>query len=320
MPFAYHPNLEASLAALTASGITPPGFTPPIIPRGDWKKLRETTEAMMSMAVSIMPFPPGISITDYSVTSVDGATIGLRWFVKEGSGPGSAAIYVHGGGMIMCNLDLYTPIYMNYAAASGVPFLGVDFRNAPDVPGSMLAEDNFAALTWLIDHAEELGVDPARIALMGESGGGGIAAGTMILARDRGVKVAAQILICPMLDDRNVEPDPFLAPFASWSYDANYTAWTAVLGEARGSADVSPVVAPARLNDCAGLPPTFIDTNELDIFRDEDMAYVIKLLDAGIHVDFHLYPGVPHGWEGIIPNSELAQRAMSNRVAALRSF
>jgi hypothetical protein len=170
MPFAYHPNLEASLAALTASGITPPGFPPPIIPRGDWKKLRVTTEAMMSMAVSIMPLPPGISTTDYSVISVDGAPIRLRRFVKEGSAPGSAAIYVHGGGMIMCNLDLYMSIYMNYVAASGVPILGIDFRNAPDVPGSTLAEDNFAALTWLLDHAEELGVDPARIALMGESG------------------------------------------------------------------------------------------------------------------------------------------------------
>lgn len=319
MPFAYHSDLEAGLVALAARGITPPGFPPPIIPRGDWKKLRGTTEAMMSMAVSIMPIPPGIITTDYSVISVDGATIRLRWFVKEGSAPGSAAIYVHGGGIIMCNLDLYTPIYMNYVAASGVPILGVDFRNAPDVPGSMLAEDNFAALTWLIEHAGELGVDPARIALMGESGGGGIAAGTTILARDRGVKVAAQILICPMLDDRNVEPDPFLAPFASWSYDSNYTAWTAVLGEAGGSAGVSPLVAPARLTDCAGLPPTYIDTNELDIFRDEDMAYAMKLLDAGIHVDFHLYPGVPHGWEGIMPDSELAQRAMSNRLAALRS-
>jgi acetyl esterase/lipase len=315
MPFAYHPDLATAMAALAASG-----YTRPTIPRGDWKQLRETTEAEMSALFSTMPLPPGISTTDYSVPSVDGATIRLRWFVKEGSEPGSAAIYVHGSGMIMCNLDLYTPIYANLVAASGVPILGVDFRNAPDVPGSMPAEDTFAALTWLIDHAGELGVDPARIAIMGESGGGGIAAGTTVLARDRGVKVTAQILICPMLDDRNVEPDPFLAPFATWSYDANDTAWIAVLGEARGSANLSPVIAPARLTDCAGLPPTYIDTNELDIFRDEDMAYAMKLLSAGIHVDFHLYPGVPHGWEGIIPNSELAQQAMANRVAALHSF
>ena len=172
-----------------------------------------------------------------------------------------------------------------------------------------MAEDCFAGLTWLHDHAAELHVNPARIAVMGDSGGGGVAAATALLARDRNLHppLAKQILIYPMLDDRNIKPDESLLPFMVWSYDDNVTAWSAVTDKSvdemhAGGVDdkVSPYTAPARLTDAANLPPTYIDVGQLDIFRDEDIEYARKLALAGVSTDLHVRSGCPHGWEGKI--------------------
>ena len=136
-------------------------------------------------------------------------------------------------------------------------------------------EDCFAALLWLHDLAADFGLDRARIGVMGDSAGGGLAAGTAILARHRALPLALQILVYPMLDDRNVVPDPELVPFALWSYDANMTGWAALLGDQRGRDDVPPSAAPARETDFAGLAPAYIEVGELDIFRAEDVRYAL---------------------------------------------
>jgi hypothetical protein len=164
---------------------------------------------------------------------------------------------------------------------------------APEYPGAIPVEDCYAGLRWLADHAERLGVDPKRLAVMGDSGGGGLAAGLAILARDRGISLARQILIYPMLDDRNVTPDPELEPTAMWTYADNVTAWDAVLGEERGADSVSASIAAARIADAAGLPPAYLEVGELDIFRDECLAYAQLLLQAGVSTEFHLHRGSP---------------------------
>jgi acetyl esterase/lipase len=155
---------------------------------------------------------------------------------------------------------------------------------------------------------------------MGDSGGGTPAAGAAILARDRGIAVARQILAYPMLDDRNQTPDPDRAAYLTWTYDNNYTAWSAVLGDQLGTDGVSPVAAPARLADYASLPPAYIDVGDLDIFRDEDIAYAQNLARAGVPVELHVHPGVPHGWERFAPNSSSARRAMAGRARAIASI
>jgi acetyl esterase/lipase len=200
-----------------------------------------------------------------------------------------------------------------------VPLLAVDYRLAPEHPHPGPVEDCYAGLAWLAEHAGELGVDPGRIALLGESAGGGLAAAAALLARDRGLAVARQILIYPMLDDRTTAPDPALAPFALWTYDDNYTGWHALLGDKTGTADVPASAAPARAADLAGLPAAYIEVGELDIFRDEDIEYARRLAAAGVSVELHVHPGCPHGFELTAPDSAVARRARADRLRALAS-
>lgn len=264
------------------------------------------------------PFPDSVRFTDFAAPAPDGAEVLVRWYAPaEGSAAGSAVVYVHGGGMIMGTVDVYHGTVARYVAETGVPMLSVNYRCAPEHPGTGPAEDCYAALAWLVEHAQELGVDPARIAVMGDSGGGGLAAALAIIARDRDVPLALQILIYPMLDDRNVDPDPALVPTAMWTYDDNFTGWDALLGDARGGPSVSPYAAPARLVDAAGLAPAYIEVGELDIFRDESIEYALRLLKVGISSELHVHPGLPHGYDIFAPDTEVVQRIRRDRLRVI---
>ncbi|HWD88345.1 MAG TPA: alpha/beta hydrolase [Mucilaginibacter sp.] len=313
--FAFDPEVGAAIAALVAKSPSPQ-----IPERGDWKSVRETGNAGWRLWANAAPDYPDVRKKSFFTNTQDGASIELRWYTKEGSKPGSAVVYAHGGGMILGSLDVYDFVVSEYVSKTGVPFLAVDYRLAPESKGTMLAEDVFSGITWLVDHALELDIDTTRIAVMGDSGGGAPAAGATILARERKVLLAYQVLIYPMLDDRNIEPDPFIKPFSTWTYDNNYTAWNAVLGNEFGKETVSSIVAPARLTDFAGLPPAYIETGELDIFRDEDIAYAQHLLKAGVPVELHVHSGAPHGYDRIAPGSKLTRRAMNDRVRIIQSL
>ncbi|MFD8085036.1 alpha/beta hydrolase fold domain-containing protein [Kitasatospora sp. NPDC059722] len=289
--------------------------------RGDWRSIREAGNLGQAAMAALVPPVTGIKTATYLATAPDGARIELRWYTAgETTAPGPAVLYAHGGGMILGDLDAYDTLLSWYVAHSRVPFLSVGYRLAPEATGTMLAEDVFAGLTWLTDHAHELAVDTGRIAVMGDSGGGAPAAATAILARDRRTPLARQILVYPMLDDRNQGPDPAREPFLTWTYDNNYTAWKAVLGDTFDTADVSPIAAPARLTDFTGLAPAYIDTGDLDIFRDEDIAYAARLAAAGVPVELHVHPGVPHGWDRLAPQSGAARRAFADRIRTLAAL
>ena len=292
----------------------------PVPARGDWKALRESGNAGLAYLATLMRPAPGVRTTTFFTTAPDGAPIELRWYASGKPVAGPAVVYAHGGGMILGDLDVYDPVLSWYVAQTGRPFLSVGYRLAPEVTGSTLATDVFAGLTWLIGHAAELGVDTARIGVMGDSGGGSPAAGAAIMARDQGIRLARQILIYPMLDDRNVGPDSAREPFLTWTYDNNFTAWSAVLGADLGTDAVSPLAAPARLADLSGLAPAYIDVGDLDIFRDEDICYGQRLARAGVPVELHVHPGAPHGWERFAPDSALARRAMADRARAVASI
>lgn len=222
--------------------------------------------------------------------------------------------------MIAGSVARYDRFVAGYAADTGVPFLSIDYRLAPEHPHPTPVEDCFAGVRWLLEHADELRVDPARVAIMGDSSGGGLAAGAALMARDRGVALARQILIYPMLDDRTTVPDPALAPFAAgWSYDNNYTGWHALLGDAIGTDDVAPSAAPARAADLSGLPPTYIDTGDLDIFTNETIDYARRIAATGTNVEIHVHPGCPHGFDRV-PGLPVAARAIADRRRVLRSL
>jgi len=249
MAFSLDPEVGAALAAMYAEA---GDAQPPAV--GDVASRRQNVEALQTAVHGLLPMPDDVTMTDYETEAEDGARLLLRWYSKNGSTPGSAVLYTHGGGMILSNVTIYDGPVARYVSATGVPFLSVEYRYAPEHPAPTPVTDSYAGLRWLHDHAETLGVDPSRIAVMGDSGGGGVAASLAIYARAQGgPALSRQILIYPMLDDRNVVPDAELVPFATWTYEDNITGWSALLGDEVGGLDVSPYAAAARLQDFRGL-------------------------------------------------------------------
>jgi acetyl esterase/lipase len=183
----------------------------------------------------------------------------------------------------------------------GCLIASVDYRLAPETPYPGALEDGHAALLWLHGESAELGVDPARIAIGGESAGGGVAAAVALAARDRGqVPLIAQMLTYPMLDDRTAtRPAPPFAGDFVWSVEANHFGWSSLLGAAPGLDSAPPHAAPARCEDLAGLPPTFIGVGALDLFLDEDLDYARRLARAGVPVETHVYPGAFHAFDAV---------------------
>jgi acetyl esterase/lipase len=314
MNYELDPELAPAMAALAARAA---GAAPPA--RGDWRAVRAAASAGLAYMASITPPSSGVKTTDFTTPAGDGrGEIELRWYTPASATPGPAVVYAPGGGMLAGSVDLYNEVVAWYAAESGVPFLSVELRLAPEATSPTgLAEDVFSGLAWLADHAADLGVDPSRIAVMGDSGGGGSTAGAAILARERDVPVARQILVYPMLDDRNTTPGPLPAELLTWSYDNNYTGWVTLLGDDLGTDNVPPAASPARLTDFTGLPPAYIEVGDLDIFRDESVAYAVGLATAGVPVELHVHPGAPHGFERFVPDSGVARRAMADRVRAI---
>lgn len=224
--------------------------------------------------------------------------------------------------MIALTIEHYHHVISRYVSRTGVPFLVVDYRLAPEVQAPTPTTDAYAGLQYLHSHASELGVDPSRIAIMGDSAGGGIAASLAHYAKlNHGPAIAKQILIYPMLDDRNTTLDPALAPFAAWSTDDNITGWTALLGDRIGGPDVKTIEAAGRATvaDVQDLPPAYIDVGELDIFRDEDLQYARTLGQGGVSVEFHLIPGVNHAFEIVAPQSQTGLFAIAQRQKAVLS-
>lgn len=314
MPLTLDPEIAALLAAAAQTGARQ-DMPPP----GDVMALRAFTDASLGAMFARMPDAPDVAMTAYAA-EVDTGKIPLRWYSKNGVSSDAAVIYVHGGGMVAGSAPAYDRLVRHYVQLTGVNFLSVDYRLAPEYRTSGLAHDVFAALQWLRSQKDTLTIDTGRIAIMGDSGGGGIAAATAIMARDAGVAVNRQILIYPMLDDRNTVPDPLLAPTAFWSYDNNATAWAAVLGDALGKPDVSPFIAPARLAEFSGLPRAYIEVGELDIFRDESIRYANALLAAGVSCELHVHPGSPHGYDLVGTSLGVTQRAFADRVRIITAL
>jgi acetyl esterase/lipase len=310
-------ELAPAMAALSAKAAAAPKPA-----RGDWQAVRATAAAGQAYMATLVPPSPSVTTTDFRTHTLDGeGEIDLRWYTTAGSVKGSAVVYTHGGGMLGGSIDLYDTLVAWYVAQAGVPFLSVGLRLAPEAPTSTaMAEDVFSALMWLHAHAEEFGVDRSRIAVMGDSGGGGPTAGAAILARDNDVPVAKQILVYPMLDDRNTTAGAIPDELLTWDYDNNYTGWVTLLGDELGTDTVSPISAPVRLADFTGLAPAYIDVGDLDIFRDESIAYAGRLAAAGIPIELHVHPGAPHGFERFVPDAAVSTRAMADRARAVSAI
>jgi acetyl esterase/lipase len=236
-------------------------------------------------------------------------------------GPPRPAIYhTHGGGMVIGNRRIGVEMFLDQVAAGYAVVVSVEYRLAPEHPDPAPVEDCYAGLVWTAKNAAELGIDPERIMIAGASAGGGLAAGTALLARDRAFpKLSHQILICPMLDDRfETHSSRMLDDEGVWDRQANLFGWTALLGERRGGPDVSPYAAPARAEDLTGLPRTYIDTGSAETFRDETLTYARRLSEAGVSVDLHMWGGGFHGFDLIAGHAAVARASVATRDEFVR--
>ncbi|ADO73898.1 alpha/beta hydrolase [Stigmatella aurantiaca] len=234
--------------------------------------------------------------------------------------PFPAILYIHGGGMIGGAAEMMDAASVQLAQGHGALVVAVDYRLAPETPFPGPVEDCYAALDWLFRNADSLGVDPSHIAIMGHSAGGGLAAATALLARDRGVYLlSGQILIYPMLDSRTGTPEaladnPLTGEFV-WTREFNRFGWKAL----RGTEPLPPErlghFSPAQASDVSRLPPAFIAVGALDLFLEEDVAYALRLARSGVPVDLHVYEGGIHGFD-LFPGA-LATRFEADLRAAL---
>lgn len=227
-----------------------------------------------------------------------------------------ALLHVHGGGMVMGRPEMRHANLVTIARTQGCIVASVHYRLAPETPFPGAVEDCYAVLKWLSADAGKLGVDPSRIAIAGESAGGGIAAGTALLARDRGgPRLVGQMLTYPMLDDRTTTAKPHAGEFV-WGEASNRFAWRALLADKFGTEDVSPYAAPARAKDLTGLPPIFLAIGSLDLFLDEDIDYARRLAHAGVHTELHVYPGAFHAFDAA-PEASITRAFKRDWFAAL---
>ena len=216
---------------------------------------------------------------------------------ETATGPLPCVYSMHGGGYIMGTYEMDDLQFDSWCPNLGVVGVSVEYRLAPETtyPGPL--EDCYRGLKWVHDNAGELGVDPSQIGVHGISAGGGMAAALALLARDRGeVALAFQLLDCPMLDDRQQTPSAQLDGLKVWSKASNTFGWRSYLGDLYGG-DVPYTAAPARCTDLAGLPPAFVSVGSVDGFRDEDIDYALRLNQAGVPCELHVYPGASHGYQ-----------------------
>ncbi|MEO7054856.1 MAG: alpha/beta hydrolase [Rhizomicrobium sp.] len=232
-----------------------------------------------------------------------------------------ATVYIHGGGFVVGRADTNLQLAQDIAEATQSLVVSVDYTLAPEAVFPIAREQNYAALAWVHENAGRLGIDRERIAVMGDSAGGGHAAMLAIAARDRGkYKIAYQCLIYPMLDDRTGSTNrvpPYIGHF-NWTEAANRFGWTSLLGVAAGSASVPQGAVPARVTNLAGLPPTFIGVGSIDLFFAEDVEYAKRLALSGVSTELHVMPGAYHGFDVVTRTAKLTVHFRNAWQTALR--
>lgn len=253
--------------------------------------------------------PHGVTIRCLAIRPIDCAPTG------------PAILHIHGGGFVCGVPEMQRAYLADLAAQLSCTVVSVDYRLAPETPAPGAMLDCAAVLNWMRENEAQLEIDANRIAVLGESAGGGLAAAMAIMLRDKAeIQPLGLFLMAPMLDDRTgtrLDADiPEHRGVFDWDARANRFAWSAALGNSFGSKNVSPWMAPSRCMDLAGLPPTFISVGELDLFLDEGLAFASRLAHSGIRIELNVYPGAFHGFE-LDQNAEVSRLCMAKLEKSL---
>lgn len=301
----------ALIPALTASAAGDLGYVNPEL-RGIAKMLlagqANQSTPPLERPANPAPVPPGVS--ERQVPGEPPVTV----FVinADTAKPLRGAIlFIHGGGYVGGDARDNLRGLVRLAGRLDCVVVSVQYRLAPATPFPGALHDNYAALKWLNRNAGSLGVDPARLVVMGESAGGGLAAMLTIAARDRAeIPIAAQVLVYPMLDDRtgSSRPVPPSSGTLIWRPADNRSSWSALLGQPAGRAHVPAGSVPSRVTDLSRLPPTFIGVGSIDLFAQEDIEFARRLVDAGVSTELLVVPGAFHGFQLIAPGASVSRQ------------
>ncbi|OAG01723.1 uncharacterized protein CC84DRAFT_1167887 [Paraphaeosphaeria sporulosa] len=307
--------LQWLMSSFPTDAATPPLTTIPL--------MRQNTEHMIRALYAKWPAQPSVMQTSHIVTSADGTLIEVTRFSppqepgKQENEAGPAILHFHGGGHVSNHVDMFAPYLSDLVVRTGIPVFSVEYRLAPEHAFPAALDDGLAALRWLSSSAVQLGIDPTRICLMGESSGGGLAAGIALMARDKALepRVKRMLLVYPMLDDRSISTNP------AWDAENRGVklltmCWEAYLGPSvkvgDPQAEVSIYAAPGRAEKLEGLPEAWVEVGALDEFRDECVDFAGRLEKCEVRV----WDGVPHGFDAA-REIKVSRRAVEGRVGFL---
>ncbi len=305
MSYAFDPEL-APFVPMLALSEGPADFSDPVEER------RRIAEMLASINADLDT--SGLTIEDRVIPG----DVTVRVYAPiERAGALPGVVYIHGGGFAVGSIESEHGGAAGIASGVGAVVVSVEYRLAPEHPFPAPLDDCYSALVWIHSAADELGIDADRIAVYGGSAGGGLAAGLALLARDRGgPKLCFQFLGIPELDDRLETPSmQRFVDTPMWNRPSAVSSWRHYLGDAVG--DVSPYAAPARATDLSGLPPAYVSTMEFDPLRDEGIIYALRLLQAGVPVELHQYPGTFHG-SALVTTAAVSKRQVAEAHDVLR--
>lgn len=313
VPVPFDPEVQVVLDAMAAQPMPP--MTRENLRTGPGLPAPTNEQVIAGRAIGwedrVIPGPagaPDIEITIYRPRGRDGERL--------------AAVYnIHGGGMIVGHRSWEAGRVVDIVDELGVVGVNVEYRLAPENPYPAGVEDCYAGFAWLAANADELGVDPDRIVVMGGSAGGGLAAAVSLLARDRrGPAIAGQMLLCPMIDNTNTTVASMQYDgIGTWQRDANLLGWSCLLGDDLAfSPDAPAYAAPSRATDLSGLPTAFIEAGAAEMFRDEDVDYATRIWATGGQAELHIWAGGAHGFDMYAPAAEISRAALATRSSWLR--
>ena len=311
------PPFDVELAALLAAvgELLPPTLTPDMI---DQLRSAQVTPPIEEVLLSF----PGMLHEECTVPGPAGAPdLTVSIFRRQDHRPGGPGIYhTHGGGMIIGDRFTGVGTILEWVQLTDAVAVSVEYRLAPENPDPAPVQDCYAGLVWTAEHCAELGIDPDRLIIAGASAGGGLCAGVTLMARDlNGPALAGQVVIYPMLDDRNVTVSSHqIDGFGVWDRGSNDTGWDALLGDRRKTDAVSIYAAPARATDLSGLPPAYIDVGSAEVFRDEAVAFALQIWADGGRAELHVWPGGFHAFDQMAPDAAISQAMIRTRTAWVR--